>query len=110
MSGNAAPLRVGIIGCGLIGEKRAKAVGSWGRVTACADRVLGRAEALARPCGAQASAGWRDVAGAEDVDLCIIATQHDSLAEITLAAVEAGKHVLVEKPAARRACGVGRGH
>jgi predicted dehydrogenase len=101
MSGNSAPLRVGIIGCGLIGEKRAKAVGNWGRVTACADRELDRAGALARPRGARASADWRDVARADDVDLCIIATAHDSLAEITLAAVESGKHVLVEKPAAR---------
>jgi len=30
-----------------------------------------------------------------------VATLHDSLAEITRTAVEAGKHVLVEKPAAR---------
>ena len=87
MSENSAPLRVGIIGCGLIGEKRAKAVGSWGRVTACADREFGRAETLARPREARTSADWRDVAKAEDVDLCIIATAHDSLAEITLAAI-----------------------
>ena len=35
------------------------------------------------------------------IDVVIIATPHDTLAEITLAAVDAGKHVLVEKPAAR---------
>ena len=33
--------------------------------------------------------------------MVIIATPHDTLAEITLAAVDAGKHVLVEKPGAR---------
>jgi predicted dehydrogenase len=37
------------------------------------------------------------------VDVVIIATLHDSLAEITLSAAQAGKHVLVEKPAARNA-------
>jgi predicted dehydrogenase len=36
-----------------------------------------------------------------DVDVVVVATPHDTLAPITLAAVEAGKHVLVEKPAAR---------
>jgi predicted dehydrogenase len=35
------------------------------------------------------------------LEVVIVATQHDSLAAITQAAVEAGKHVLVEKPAAR---------
>jgi predicted dehydrogenase len=35
------------------------------------------------------------------VTMVIVATPHNSLAEITSAAVAAGKHVLVEKPAAR---------
>jgi predicted dehydrogenase len=37
------------------------------------------------------------------VEVVIVSTLHDSLAEITHVAVEAGKHVLVEKPAARTA-------
>jgi predicted dehydrogenase len=37
------------------------------------------------------------------VDVVVVATTHDMLAPITLAAVQAGKHVLVEKPGARRA-------
>lgn len=36
-----------------------------------------------------------------DVSAVVVATAHDSLTEIATAAVEAGKHVLVEKPAAR---------
>ena len=36
-----------------------------------------------------------------EVDVVVVATLHDTLAAITLAAVKAGKHVLVEKPAAR---------
>jgi predicted dehydrogenase len=101
MTTNRKPLGVAIIGCGLIGQKRAKALGTGGILVACADKQLARAEDLAKPFGATALAEWRDVMLMTNVDLVIVATLHDSLAEITLAAVEAGKHVLVEKPAAR---------
>ena len=93
-------LGVGIIGCGLIGQKRAKALGI-GRLVACADVNLSRASALADKAKALAFSDWRALLAVPSVDVVIIATLHDSLAEITLAAIEAGKHVLVEKPAAR---------
>jgi predicted dehydrogenase len=43
------------------------------------------------------------VVGRGDVDIVIVATTNESLAPIALAAIEAGKHVLVEKPGARSA-------
>jgi predicted dehydrogenase len=96
-------VRVGIVGCGLIGQKRSQALGS-ARVTACADRDLARAQVLAARCGgARATARAEEVTAADDVDLVIVATPHDALSEITLGAIRAGKHVLVEKPAARSA-------
>ncbi|MCR4348012.1 MAG: Gfo/Idh/MocA family oxidoreductase [Sulfuricaulis sp.] len=91
---------VGIIGCGLIGQKRAKALGE-GRLVACADIDEARAKALAGNSGAKVFGDWRGLLTLPVVDIVVIATLHDSLAEITLAAIEAGKHVLVEKPAAR---------
>lgn len=94
---------VGVVGCGLIGQKRAKALGTGGKLVACADIDMNRAEALARPAGARAFRDWRELVWSPLVDVVIVATLHDSLAEITLAAAEAGKHVLVEKPAARTA-------
>jgi predicted dehydrogenase len=94
---------VGIVGCGLIGHKRAKALGSSGKLVACADLDAGRAENLARVAGAQVFLDWRELVRSPLVDVVIIATLHDSLAEITLSAAQAGKHVLVEKPAARNA-------
>jgi predicted dehydrogenase len=96
-------MNVGIIGCGLIGKKRADSLGSAAKLVACADPHVERARGLAGKSGAQASADWRSVVDAADVELVVIATPHDSLAEITLAAVQRGKHVLVEKPAARSA-------
>jgi predicted dehydrogenase len=96
-------MRVGIIGCGLIGRKRAESLGTAATLVACADTAVERARGLAAPSGARASADWRSVVDAADVDLVVIATPHDALAPITLAAIERGKHVLVEKPAARSA-------
>jgi predicted dehydrogenase len=92
---------VAIVGCGLIGQKRAKALAR-ARLTACADVKRERAEALARTAqGAVASDDWRATIDRADVGIVVVATTNDVLAEIARFAVEAGKHVLVEKPAAR---------
>ena len=98
---------VGIIGCGLIGQKRAKALGRDGRLIACADIDVSRAESLAKGTNAKVFCDWRDLVCQLDVDVVIVATLHDSLAEITRTAIEAGKHVLVEKPAAKTAAELG---
>jgi predicted dehydrogenase len=95
-------MNVGIIGCGLIGAKRAQSLAGC-RLVACADVVQARAETLARAVpGARAFADWRAVIERKDVDVIVVATTNNMLAEITRAAVSAGKHALVEKPAARR--------
>ncbi|HWQ52073.1 MAG TPA: Gfo/Idh/MocA family oxidoreductase [Bryobacteraceae bacterium] len=94
-------MNVAIVGCGLIGRKRAASLEGRCRLVACADRVWERAEALAAPHGAAAEEDWQRVVGRADVDVVIVATLHDSLAPVALAAVANGKHVLVEKPAAR---------
>jgi predicted dehydrogenase len=92
---------VAIVGCGLIGRKRAAAV-SGARVVACADANAARAEELAcQHPGCVASSDWSTVLSRSEVTAVIIATPHDTLAEVTRAAITAGKHVLVEKPAAR---------
>jgi predicted dehydrogenase len=96
-------MRVAIIGCGFVGQKRARALAGC-RLVACADAIQARAEAVARLVpGAQPLCQWRDVVGRQDVDIVIVSTTHDALAEIALAAISAGKHVLLEKPGARRA-------
>lgn len=92
-------VRVAIVGCGLIGQKRAKALPK-GALKACADIVADRAYALAGN-GGFASGDWREVVSRDDVDAVIVATTNNLLADIAVAAIEAGKHVLVEKPAAR---------
>lgn len=107
MSGVAAPLGVGIIGCGLIGNKRAKALGVGGHLVACADVNTNRAESLAKGTAAKVFRDWRELVRLPQVDVVVVCTLHDSLAAITMAAIEAGKHVLVEKPAARSSAELG---
>lgn len=92
-------MRLAIVGCGLIGGKRAAAAGGHDIVVVC-DRDAPRADALAQKTGAQAVTDWRDAVKA-NVDAVIVATTHDQLAAIALGAIEAGRHVLVEKPAGR---------
>jgi predicted dehydrogenase len=87
----------------VIGQKRAKSLGAGGRLVACADIDTSRAENLAKGSEAKISRDWRELVWLPQVDIVVVSTLHDSLAAITLAAVEAGKHVLVEKPAARTA-------
>ena len=78
-------LNIGIIGCGLIGQKRAAALGAGGKLVACADTRLARAETLAKKVNAEAYDTWQALIERKDIDAVVIATLHDSLAEITLA-------------------------
>lgn len=97
-------MRVGIVGCGLIGQKRAKALGPKHQLVAVADLNVGRAQSLAaQHAGCEAYADWRQVVDHPGVELVIVATTNDMLTPVSLAAVAQGKHVLVEKPAARNA-------
>lgn len=93
---------VAIAGCGLIGRKRADALPAGALVVAC-DVDRARAEALAAPRGAQASDDWRATLARDDVDAVIVATTHDQLAPVAAHAARHGKHLLIEKPGARRA-------
>lgn len=96
-------MKVGIIGCGFIGQKRAKHLGRC-QLAACADQIREKAEALANQHpGCEAFTDWRDLISRPDINIIIVATLHATLAEISLAAAGAGKHILIEKPAARRA-------
>jgi predicted dehydrogenase len=95
-------VKVAIVGCGLIGGKRLRSLRPEDQVIAVADPVLERAQALAKQArGAEAFSDWKAAVARPDVEAVFVATSNDALAPVTHAAIEAGKHVLVEKPAAR---------
>ncbi len=89
-------LRVGIVGCGLIGGKRAAALGV-DRLERCFDVDASRAEGLARASGARPAGSLAELLS-DALDVVIVATTHDALAGASVQALEAGAHVLVEKP------------
>ncbi len=68
-----------------------------------------KAKVVAEQFGAQyATTNYEDILDDENVDLVLIATRHDSHAELTIKALEAGKHVFVEKPLATTWAGLDR--
>lgn len=94
-------MNVAIVGCGLIGRKRAGSIDGY-RLVVAADAVLDRARKLVESFpGATATADWHAAIDRPDIDVVVVSTTNEWLAPVTLAAVQAGKHVLVEKPAAR---------
>jgi predicted dehydrogenase len=96
-----APFQAAIVGCGLIGRRRAASL-SGAKLVACADLDRTKAHAIAITVeGCTPFTDWRDMLDRVNCEIVIVATPHDSLAEIASAAITRGRHVLVEKPAGR---------
>jgi predicted dehydrogenase len=92
-------LTVAIAGCGLIGRERAQALGAGDRVLGAFDPITARADALVERHGGRACADIDELLGL-GADVVVVAATHDQLTPLTQRALEAGSHVLVEKPAA----------
>lgn len=96
-------LGVGLIGCGDIGRLRAAALSQLEgcRLVAVNDLDAGRAQAVAKDHGASVERDWRDLLRRGDLDAVIVSTPPSLHAEMSIEALQAGKHVLCEKPLAR---------
>ncbi len=94
---------MGLIGCGTWGRvhARAYAASSSAKLMAVCDQEAARAAALAQEFGSgESGTDWRALIARPDIEAVAIATPDFAHGEIVLAALEAGKHVLVEKPLA----------
>ncbi len=97
-------MNVAIIGCGRMGQKRAAALGKDDELVVACDADIDRAKSLVRGMASGFADDWQYSIGKRFVEAVIICTTPDAAPEIAYAAMQAGKHVLVEKPAAHRAC------
>lgn len=89
----------GIIGCGMIATFHARAIQeAGGELIACFDRVPAAADRLAAEFGCQAYHDMDDFLKDRRVEIVTIGTPSGAHADPAIAAAEAGKHVIVEKP------------
>jgi len=96
-------MRVAIIGAGLQAKRRAPIIHDWpgAEIQVISAEHLENAEVLASEFGCEAGVGWKDIVDRVDIDAVLVLTPPDIHAEISIAAMKAGKHVLCEKPLSR---------
>jgi myo-inositol 2-dehydrogenase/D-chiro-inositol 1-dehydrogenase len=107
------PLRIGLVGYGFMGRTHSNAFARVNQffdvpyrpvLQAVCGRDAGKVAAFAEQWGyGSTETGWRKLVARPDIDLIDIASPNDTHAEIAIAAAEAGKMVLCEKPLGRNA-------
>lgn len=103
-------VRFGLIGCGRMGEKHAAIIASLseGRLVAVSDLDPERMEVIERIDREISGRSERLIKEADpsamihhpEIDVIIIATSSDQHGKLAISALQAGKHVMVEKPMA----------
>ena len=95
-------MRLGIVGCGNIASRYASSIAAAPglELVAATDVLPGRADEFVADHGGTSYASLGALLGAEEVDAVVNLTAPQVHAEVTAAALEAGKHVHTEKPLA----------
>jgi predicted dehydrogenase len=109
-------MKAAVIGCGLIGKKRASALPDYVELVGCFDEVASVAVNFATEFKTHNFKSIAELLDIKELGFVIIATRHDSLHSLAIAALNAGKHVFIEKPGAinylefKKVCEVARGN
>ena len=93
-------MKYAIVGCGLIGKKRLAGLPAGSKLAVAWDTNLSRAEELVKLAQTgRAIADFKQAVADPQVNAVIVATINSALAGVAAAAICAGKHIIVEKPA-----------
>jgi biliverdin reductase len=105
MFNQASPLKVGIVGTGYAAKKRAEAIMADRRteLLAVTGNTPERIESFCQTFAIQALDSWVKLVDLAELDLIFVCTINRDCGAIALAAIQAGKHVVVEYPLALEA-------
>jgi len=98
-------LQVGVVGCGLIGRRRAQVAveAENAQLVAVADIDAAAAKGVGEGTGAWSTTRWQEIVDDPAIDVVVVATPNKFLMPVSVAALQNGKHVLCEKPPGRNA-------
>jgi len=94
--------KVALVGAGVIGKHHGLVLSQLAdrlELVAVADVEISRAEQLAAARGGRAFASLTEALAAGDVDIVVVCTPTGRHGEVAIEALDAGKHVIIEKPA-----------
>lgn len=93
-------MNIGIIGCGAIGHKRAASLGDNILIAVSDINIENARKLVGTNTNIKIFSNYQDLLKLPNIDIVIVSTTNNMLAPISLASIEAGKHILVEKPCA----------
>jgi predicted dehydrogenase len=94
-------MNIVIIGCGLIGRKRAMSLNKEDNLLACCDVDFNTAQKFGDKFKCNIFTDYKELLSKIECDIVIVAVVNKFIKEIVIAALKLGKHVLVEKPLGR---------
>ena len=100
MSGNQAPVRIGIVGCGVIAAPYVQSLRPYPQLelAGVASRTKARCAAFAEEHGLRAYESVAALLADDSIDLVLDLSAQDAHAQVVASCLDAGKHVYCEKP------------
>ena len=96
-------MKIGIIGCGLIGRKRALSLDKDDSLVACCDSNQATSQAFSNEFNCKVYPTASDLLTDSECDIVVIAVVNKFIEGITVNSLKLGKQVLAEKPLGRNA-------